>query len=371
MGKGSKKTLLILLDAFRSDYLSKENTPFLWKMKDKGVYAKKLFNNGGYCERTCQFCGVKPETSDEYFAMALVPTDRLYYRPPYEPRFNVPDEIRDRLAMTEDAVPDLEKGAFMQESVWDVMHDEGIPFEFRACYALGIMSHKGRTTHGSRPLFLRNAKRKKVFYMQISEVDNYAHKYGCDSPEMKGILRWADAQVEMLYNHLDKPNLLVWGDHGMMDIEEKLHVPVEEILYKYRLGYDYLYLKSSAAIQFWFWNKDAKEIIEEHPFFTQHGDWIPSPSLRQGHAIWNVKPGVLISPCHFHTGDDGTVAMHGYDMTEKYQTPEMYGMAIAVDGETKGEVERAELIDIAQTITDLIEIPTPKDNEGLSILRQI
>lgn len=366
----NKKTLIVLLDAFRSDYLTEENTPFLWSMLEEGVYVKDLFNNGGYCERSCQFCGVKPETSDEYFAMALMPTERQYIRPYYEPTFNVPKEIRDRLVMTEDQTVDFEPNSFKHESIWDVMRKEGVSFEFRACYALGVMSHKGQTTHGSRPMYLKNSD-KDVLYMQISEVDNYAHKYGCDSPEMKGILRWADAQIEMLYEHHNYPNLIVWGDHGMMDIDKKLHVPVEAILHGFKLGWDYLYLKSSAAIQFWFWNKRAEKIIQEHPLFEKEGDWIPSPTPRQGHAIWNVKPATLISPCHFHQENDGTVAMHGYDMIEKYQTPEMYGTALIVDGKHKGQLERAELIDMAETITDVIGIRAPKKNEGLSILQRL
>ena len=46
------KTLLVLIDAFRHDYLSKEHTPFLWSLLEAGHYVERLEPSFGVCERT-------------------------------------------------------------------------------------------------------------------------------------------------------------------------------------------------------------------------------------------------------------------------------------------------------------------------------
>lgn len=379
MGKDNKtSTLVILLDAFRSGYLNPEDTPFLWKLKDSGIWIKKIFNNGGYCERTCSMCGALPKDSDNYFAMALMPTDKPYKRAYYEPLFNVPYEIRSRLTMTEDQTVDTEPGSFGVESYWDVMRSEGKTFQFEACFALGVRSFKGRTTHGSRPTFLLDGFKKHhdLYYMQLSEVDQWAHILGTESPTFKGILRWADGTVEWLWEAFKKefknPKLFVGGDHGMAEVKYKIDVPVEDILHRFRLGYDYLYLKSSAAIQFWSWNSEGDKVIKTNPLLKKYGRFLESPSPRQASYIWQANPYYLISPCHFHTATEELRSMHGWDPDEHDKTPEMYGGGVIYDGLHKGVVERAELIDWAPTICDLVGLSRyPSKNSGKSILKQL
>lgn len=376
MGKNSKdsSTLLVLLDAFRSEYLNPKDTPFLWKLKDEGIWIKRIFNNGGYCERTCSMCGALPEVSDNFFAMALIPDE--YRRAYYEPLFNVPYEIRSRLTMTEDKSVDFEKGSFGVESYWDIMREEKKTFQFEACFALGIRSYRGRTTHGSRPLFILDGFKKHLdyYYLQLSEVDQYAHLLGCESKAFRGILRWADGTVEWLWEAFKKefkhPKIFVGGDHGMATVKYKIDVPIEDILHRFRLGYDYLYLKSSAAIQFWSWNKAVDKVLKDNPILKKYGKFIKSPTPRQASFIWLVKPYYLISPCHFHGANEEVKAMHGWCLDGKNVIEEMYGGGLIVDGEHKGIIERAELIDWTPTVCDLVGLSRyPKQNSGKSILR--
>jgi hypothetical protein len=378
MGKNRKdsSTLVVLLDAFRSEYLNPKDTPFLWKLKDEGIWIKQIFNNGGYCERTCSMCGALPEVSDNFFAMALIPDE--YRRAYYEPLFNVPYEIRSRLTMTEDKSVDFEKGSFGVESYWDIMREEGKTFQFEACFALGIRSYKGRTTHGSRPLFILDGFKKHLdyYYLQLSEVDQYAHLLGCESESFRGILRWADGTVEWLWEAFKKefkhPKIFVGGDHGMATVKYKIDISIEDILHRFRLGYDYLYLKSSAAIQFWSWNEAVDKVLKNNPLLKKYGKFIKSPTPRQASFIWLVKPYYLISPCHFHGVNEEVRAMHGWCLDGKDVIKEMYGGGLIVDGKHKGTIERAELIDWAPTICDLVGLSHyPKQNSGKSILKML
>jgi arylsulfatase A-like enzyme len=62
--------------------------------------------------------------------------------------------------------------------------------------------------------------------------------------------------------------------------------------------------------------------------------------------------------------------MHGWCLDGKDVIEEMYGGGLIVDGEHKGIIERAELIDWTPTVCDLVGLSRyPKQNSGKSILR--
>jgi len=364
-------TLAILLDAGRHDYV--EYMPFINSMKDKGVYTKRIVNPGGYCERSCFMTGASPSITGNLFAMSLMPIG--YKRAYYEPKFNIPKYLRDRLCMTEDNKPDTEYASFYNpdkgisiESIWDVMSTNGVTWTFEACLALGILSYKGKTTHGSRPQQLLSKIKKnhpQFAYIQFSEIDQQAHVRGSNPKYMRNILTWADGEVKRLYEEVsklyDNVNLLIFGDHGQTMVKEYVDIPLEYD--RYVEGWDYLYLKSSAAIQFWIFNDLVKKHILKDPILKKYGEFIDSPSKRQGDLIWRANKGILVSPCHFHNKNDAPVSMHGYD--PKLDTEK--GFAIVVDGKHKGIIEEASLLDICPTITDLVGVRNTKFNEGKSL----
>lgn len=366
-------TLLILIDAFRADYLDPEDTPFLWALKDEGVYAQRSFNPGGYCERSCFMTGATADITDNYFAMALTPIG--YERPYYEPQFNVPDIIRNRLAMTEDAKLDDAAGSFVNyttreviESIYDVMREAGKTWHIEACQALGVLSKRGRTTHGSRVVQMINAipKERDYYYWQISETDQQLHYRGTGKEVRRAVLRKADADiktvVERFRGYYDKVNLIIGGDHGMSDVVEKIDIDLDYP--EFKLGWDYLYLKSSAAIQFWVFNPAVAEKIGRDRLLLEYGEFILPPTRRQGDIIWRARKGTLVSPCHFHGANDPVKAMHGWDPRD----PEQMGMVIVVDGEHTGLVNEVSLLDWCPTICKLVGIRNPVYNKGVSII---
>ena len=372
--KSERLTLIILLDAGRHDYV--EHLPFINSLKGKGMYVKKITNPGGYCERSCFMTGASPEITGNYFAMSLMPVG--YKRAYYEPTFNMPSGLRDRLCMTEDVTPDTEYGSFFNpdtgvsiESIWDVMSTSGVKWAFEACLALGIRSYRGKTTHGSRPeqlLSKMKHNRPEVAYTQFSEIDQQAHVRGSDPEYMKSILLWADGEVKRLYEEAcstyETVNLLIFGDHGQTMVTDTVDLPLEYP--QFRLGWDFMYLKSSAAVQFWVFNDKIKKHILKDPILKKHGHFMKSPSVRQGDLIWKANDGTLVSPCNFHGKRDNPVSMHGYD--PKIDTEK--GFAIILGGEV-GEIEEASLIDICPTICDLAGIRYPKFNEGNSLCTNI
>ena len=367
-----KTTVAILLDAFRWDYLSPKDTPFLWRLKDWGIWAKKLFNPGGYCERSCFMTGAGPEVTGNFFAFSLMKPG--YRRAYYEPIFNLLLHLRERLAMTEDVRPDTEPLAFGVESFWDKMREAGKTWQFEGCLSLGIRSYRGRTTHGAREIFILDGlkKHKDFHYLQVSETDQLAHNYGTRSKIFRNVLYWADRIVERVWKtakrEFDEVNMVVFGDHGMMDVTEKVDIVLD--FPGFREGWDYLYLKSSAAIQFWTFNPQVDRAILSDRQLNKYGRFIKSPCPEQGTIIWQAKPGLLVSPCHFHSAADAPLAMHGYDITGEDGVDEMRGMAIVVGEKIKpATIEQVDLRDICPTICDLVGVDYPLSNQGKSLLK--
>jgi hypothetical protein len=371
----ARTTLVILLDAFRggpNGYLDPIDTPFLWYMMKHGLCVTNMYNTGGFCERSVFMTGAKPETTGNYFALSYMPAG--YKRPDYEPKFNVPRIIRDRLCMTEDLYPDINEGSFYNpdtketiESFWDILRKTGKGFAVEACLALGIQSYQGVTTHGTRAIQLVDKIRHKcdLYYIQFSETDQLIHYTGTKRSKRKSVLRFIDGQVEWLVRKFKKGfkelDILVFGDHGMADIEKRVDFALEYPPYNF--GYDYLYLKSSTAIQFWIFNSEVVPYIVEDPKLFQYGSFIDSPSVRQGELIWRANKGVLVSPCHFHKKDDPVLAMHGWNPT----APEMQGMAV-IYPRKQAVINKALLNDICPTICNLVGIRYPKQNIGRSLV---
>jgi hypothetical protein len=184
---------------------------------------------------------------------------------------------------------------------------------------------------------------------------------------MKEVLLWADGQIRTVvekardwYNAVD---LIIFADHGQTNVTKRIDPPLEYPPFTF--GWDYLYLKSSAAIQLWIFNEQVRERILNDPKLRE-GKFIDSPSERQGDLIWAAKPGVLVNHCHFHSVGDAPVSMHGYQMA----TPDIKserGFALLVDGKHVGETKLVSLIDICPTITQTAGVRETNQNRGVPI----
>jgi len=71
-------TILLLLDAFRNDYLTEQTTPFLWKCAMEGEYYKNVEQSYGFCERTEIFTGKPASESGFFTAIGYDPINSPY-----------------------------------------------------------------------------------------------------------------------------------------------------------------------------------------------------------------------------------------------------------------------------------------------------
>ena len=72
------RVVFILLDAFKQEYISEMNTPFLYSKSGEGKHIKKLIPSAGFCERTEIFFGLKPKQSGFFTAIGFNPNNGAY-----------------------------------------------------------------------------------------------------------------------------------------------------------------------------------------------------------------------------------------------------------------------------------------------------
>ena len=72
------KTVFILMDAFRHDYISESETPFLKKMTQSGTYIERLKPGMGFCERSEIFTGISSEESGFITAIGYSKSKSFY-----------------------------------------------------------------------------------------------------------------------------------------------------------------------------------------------------------------------------------------------------------------------------------------------------
>ena len=78
MEKLNNNVILILLDAFRGDYLSQENTPYLFDLSKKSTYVKRIKPSFGFCERTEILTGKDSIESGYFTALGFDPQRSPY-----------------------------------------------------------------------------------------------------------------------------------------------------------------------------------------------------------------------------------------------------------------------------------------------------
>jgi predicted AlkP superfamily pyrophosphatase or phosphodiesterase len=94
-----------------------------------------------------------------------------------------------------------------------------------------------------------------ILYVHFFSADNLVHKYGTNSEETFFLIRKLDSYVKAIAAFSDK--LLVFSDHGMVDVKESFDVMKEIRKTPFILGKDYIMFLDSAMARFWFFNKEC------------------------------------------------------------------------------------------------------------------
>jgi predicted AlkP superfamily pyrophosphatase or phosphodiesterase len=365
------KVILVLVDALRSDYITEEDSPFLYNFAKNNKYCKNVTQSRSFCERAEIFTGLSPRESGYFTAIGYCPEESPYKDMRilsafsfFEKRFSksryyravktriirfltrnklsfksysIPVKILKYFSLTEDKHDFRDKSAFDgKDNIFKDCKNNGLNIYYDSFTALNFT--ESSSDDSKLKMVEENINSDfNLYLMYIGVMDSCAHKYGPQSSERKLELKKLDSKLSIFYKNIISKNknakFIFLGDHGMADVHSKIDVGKEiddlAIENNLILGEDYLYFLDSTMLRVWYLNNSAREIIDNNlknnimlknnGFFvdekTAIKEEIPFPDDRYGHSLWMANVGVLIFPDFFHNSK-AYKGMHGYDVDD-------------------------------------------------------
>lgn len=404
----NRKVIFILIDALRSDYITKEDSPFLYDFANNNTYYKEVSQKRSYCERAEIFSGLTPDESGYFTAIGYSPNsspfkslslflDLISLIDPILFRFRYLRALRNkvisvltrsqRVKMRPYSIPsNILKYFSLTEDEYDFRDDNSFAGKNNLlidCEKNGIRVFFDGFTALNFKISLNDEQRLELIQKKISEnfqfypiyvgvLDTIAHIYGPESIERREKLQALDKRLSKFYEDIKfrYPNskFVFLGDHGMTDVEKYIDLEKEiKIIAKannLKLGKDYLYFLDSTIVRIWYITEKAKRILSNtvtnNPIFRENGAFlnnetakkerIPFPDRRYGDLLWMANLGVLIFPDFFHLKNPYK-GMHGYDVNHHSSK----GTCLVESNEIK-KIEEIELRDVYRILKTELEI---------------
>ncbi len=420
--KQERTTILLILDAFRADYITEENTPYLARLQKEGTHGG-FVSPPGFAQRTTMFTGTYPDVSQNFSAYGynpdnspfawmrgLGPLARMYKGHVHmlparaavkrvtklatgnfhtDPAW-IPGEFLPYFELVEDTRPVYEADALPFTSVFDLCRDTGKQF----FYGAHPVSGDDDEIHS---MVLERARRRdpiELYIAQFSAMDEGCHRHGPILPpgwnrahdqtdqdvrKMRAALGEIDRKIRELHQALqdnyEEVNLLVLGDHGMAPVRRRVNVLKDLKQENLKPGRDYVVFMDSTFAKIWFQNDTARrritKILEAADYGTILGQEerkalrIDFQHRRYGDLMFAAKPGVLFWPDYFHVRERAIKGMHGYvDKREETES----ALLLHGPGATGRDVGTRVLVDVFPTLCDLVGLPGNSVNEGVSLL---
>ncbi|MBD3333274.1 hypothetical protein GF356_10530 [candidate division GN15 bacterium] len=327
------KTLFILLDAFRHDYINPVDTPFLHAKISTGMYVRKLRSSTGFTQRTEVMTGTCGATSGR-FTMHLFDSENSPYRflrgnrkcrwveremellavlpgvpglrwfrrrlrsrakvqlerfrrtlrrraeqevhnaPPGQ----IPLSMLHEIGFSEDIRPLSAPGAYDElETIVDVLARENRPFDFLMYPEVECRDD----------LVLERVARGSqiddwVCFAQFADSDALVHRFGPGSPERRSVAGEIDRKLRVLDAAFGNDcRWVIAGDHGMTDVQLRVDAAAEIAVAArnkgVRLGRDYLLFLDSTLARFRFKSPRGWGLLDEiknSQMLAQHGRFL-------------------------------------------------------------------------------------------------
>jgi predicted AlkP superfamily pyrophosphatase or phosphodiesterase len=352
----SALTLLLMVDAFRPDYL--RDAPFLRSLAATGATGR-LREPFGFLPHAAYFAGLSPEQYGytnlwcydprrSPFSLARrLPAGSLNTRATashFRPRLDewarahvssyaagfvsslqIPAELLPHLAVAEvDAPWSANAGYRSLFHELEARGDAWFACAWPASNALPDHSDTALVEHALRSL----GPQHRFAHIHIQELDAAGHYCGPESRLLRDLVRRTDALVESLIATLrqryETLKIIIFGDHGMVSVTRSIDVRPALASTGFVSGVDYVYFLDSVMVRLWFLTERSRPIVldalsrvsgiqlltAEDKVRHRIAGCHPS----NAHEIFLADPGVVISP-DFFTGSSSPapVGMHGYD----------------------------------------------------------
>lgn len=395
----SSITNVILIDGFRHDMLDNK-TPFLTKKADQGVTGI-LEPPLGYCLHPTWFAGLYPESSDRFLQhiysqqssnnkplklVSLLQRNRSTRLPAgfaihrflhssYEFAPFIPFTMLKYFDVAEKLPPWHPQYLTQVTTLFDILREEQLKWLF-----IGSPGSDQRTLSILNKYKKMISKEHSFIWLHFAELDWASHKFGPESAQSKEKLKEIDKTVEKIHLHLShthtEVNTLVFGDHGHVEVNKTIDLKKLLKQTSSRMGEDYIYFLDSTIARFWFKNERARNEITDILSSITHGKVLSKDDLikyrcnfqdsKHGQLMWIANEGCIILP-NFWQGTTIVRGMHGYlpEVRSNHSRFVISGLKVSRPAIIEGKFM---LVDLFPTLLDMMGLPTPKTNEGSSIL---
>jgi len=403
-----KCVLVILVDAFRYDYLSEKCTPFIYSICKQGFYAP-LRPILGFSDaiRATIFTGTypdvhnywimyrySPETSPfrmfkalkfiDYIPIGLLKRGIKFVLSATLCKFL--GEIYDYHELTVRNIPfniihffdfTSKKSILFPRvlnglpTLFDVLRDHDVKFTY-----LDSTKLRGRLLHDLRML----NPDVQVIIAYLHYLDYAAHRHGLNSPHFWVQIKNIDETIKSIVNSAkqrfgNKLNVIIFSDHGMAQTTEFLNF--ERFMHHKKFGEEFLFFLDSTMVRLWYINPNVKEEVRRVFHRLGYGTFLSEKEKKElrinfnhryyGDDIYLIKPGFSIFSNFISLLKPK--AMHAYHPKYDHQL----GIAIFSGEEfesIKQDIKFTELVDIMPTILDVLGLEIPTTCVGRSLLRR-
>lgn len=348
--------LMVLVDALRHDALGPEATPFLWEVAGVGsrgatqeIFAGQL--------RPAFFAGQWPNESGIGHLFCFDPRNSPFRVARWVPGWvdslprvawwvrrailthakrveaarghrassaycylaEIPTRRLGFFAFSETRMP-WEDPPVAKPGLLPLLSAHGMPW-----LHLGYPVADQRTQPLTEAALSRMRPAHRFVFLHYAELDWAGHTWGVGSSEWNRALLAIDASIRRVWSRAlqlwDEPKLLVFADHGMVDVTGEVDVERVVDALGLRYGKDYVVFLDSTVARFWFFSPRARRLVEDALGSTSGGRWLNHTDLvrlhleggdpRNGEAFWVVEAGKVIMPSYFHRLRRPR-GMHGY-----------------------------------------------------------
>ena len=330
------KILILYIDALGFKFISKENTPFLYKFGKENSLLR-LNTLLGYTGIENTFISGKMPSETGIW------TEFIYKENPIGKLLKIVPLSNNYLSYFYALMNYLKGDTFLSK-----LHN--IPRTFFGKFNSGVKEglwkrdfFRNRTfVYSAWPFFVVNNKvnldfikrndeykvsrfvksfneNSDIYFIHLVDLDKTMHEFGTKHEKTINELKKQDEFASIIVNEFrskfKESSIVIWSDHGFIDIKEEINI--EEKIKDIK-NIDYFF--DSTIARFWFKDIKAKDELMSVLSNIKNGkilglkdkDKYHVPLGREyGDVIFALEPGYLIVP-NFYQGNKGCKGMHGY-----------------------------------------------------------
>lgn len=411
------KLVMIMLDSFGYDMLSKENSPFLYQIAKNGFLAKiePLLAYRGI-EPTI-FSGLYPDQHniwlDYYFDPFNSPFKWTYnpfflflnYFIRYIPKIYFKKLLTIPICYITKFIKKFTQFPRTTLIPWNLLKNFNISMnksiieknslgKVQTLFDL-LRNNKLKFNFINFPFVHNDNDTMKAFHKIISkrktcdsydfnfirffDLDTFNHKYGPNSQQINKIIKKTDSYVREIFeafnNFKNDYIFLIISDHGVVRIKKIFNILACLADLNLRINKDYYFFLDSTLARFYIEKEDIQNKIKNKLDKYSNGHFLTSNEKKElhisnntiyGNLIYAVNPGTLILP-NFYQGTKIVRGMHGYlpSNSELNALFILYGSMISI---SKSK-DRIAFVDILPTILDLLNLTSQAPIMGKSVLK--